>query len=173
VDSGTAALGQGLIAMRAAEVAAAGGNADAVQAAALAARGRTRTWGCLVTLEFAVRGGRVPRIVKTLSDIFGITPILSVHVDGRLGVGGVLFGRGNPYRRFGDFVRRRLDARRHWRVGIAHANVPDGAAEVLEAIAAALPSADLLPVIPLGTALGVHAGPGCVVVAVQELEPAA
>jgi hypothetical protein len=173
VDSGTAALGQGLIAMRAAEVAAAGGNADAVQAAALAARGRTRTWGCLVTLEFAVRGGRVPRIVKTLSDILGITPILSVHADGQLGIGGVLFGRGNPYRRFGDFVRRRLDAGRHWRVGIAHANVPDGAAEVLEAIVTALPSADLLPVIPLGTALGVHAGPGCVVVAVQELEPVA
>ncbi len=173
VDSGTAALGQGLVAMRAAEVAAAGGNADAVQAAALAARSRTRTWGCLVTLEFAVRGGRVPRFVRTLSDFFGITPILTIRADGRLGMGGVLFGRRNPYRRFGEFVRRRLDAGRQWRIGIAHANVPDGAAQVREAIAAALPEAELLPVISLGTALGVHAGPGCVVVAVQEMEPVA
>jgi hypothetical protein len=49
--------------------------------------------------------------------------------------------------------------------------VPDGAALVRDEIAAALPSAELLPLMPLGTALGVHAGPGCVVVAVQELEP--
>jgi uncharacterized protein len=172
VDSQTAALGQGLVAMRAAEVAAAGGDADAVKSAALAARGRTRTWGCLVTLEFAVRGGRVPRIVKTLSDLFRITPILAVHADGGLGIGGVLLGRRNPYRRFGEFLRRRLDAGRRWRIGISHANVPEGAAQVRDAIASGLAFAELLPVIPLGTALGVHAGPGCVVVAVQELEPA-
>jgi hypothetical protein len=173
VDSGTAALGQGLIALRAAEVAAAGGDADAVHAAVLASRNRTRTWACLVTLEFAVRGGRVPRVVKTLSDFFRIAPILAVRADGTVGIGGVLFGRSDPYRAFGAFVRRRLDARRRWRVGISHANVPEGAAQVREAIASALPSAELLPVMPLGTALGVHAGPGCVVVAVQELEPAA
>jgi DegV family protein with EDD domain len=44
-DSGTAALGQGLVAMRAAEVAAEGGDADAVRDAAAAAARRTRTWG--------------------------------------------------------------------------------------------------------------------------------
>jgi len=29
--------------------------------------------------------------------------------------------------------------------------------------------AEFLPIIPLGTALGVHGGPGCIVVAAQEL----
>jgi fatty acid-binding protein DegV len=115
----------------------------------------------------------VPRVVKTLSDFFRIAPILAVRADGTVGIGGALFGRSDPYRAFGAFVRRRLDARRRWRVGISHANVPEGAAQVREAIASALPSVELLPVMPLGTALGVHAGPGCVVVAVQELEPAA
>ncbi len=172
VDSGTAALGQGLIAMRAAEVAAAGGDAEAVRQAALDSRARTRTWGCLVTLEFSVRGGRVPRFVKTLSDVFRVTPILAIGKDGNLGMGGVLFGRRDPYRKFGEFVRRRLAADRRWRVGIAHANVPEGAEAVRAAIAEALPGAEFLPVMPLGTALGVHAGPGCVVVAVQELDPA-
>ena len=42
---------------------------------------------------------------------------------------------------------------------------------VRDAIASGAVTVELLPVIPLGTALGVHAGPGCVVVAVQELEP--
>ena len=76
-DSGTAALGQGLIAMRAAEAAAEGGDADSVRAAAIAAAARTRTWGCLVTLEFAVRGGRVPAWIKPVADALGLVPILT------------------------------------------------------------------------------------------------
>lgn len=170
IDSGTAALGQGLIAMRAAEVAAANGDADAVRQAALDARGRTRTWGLLVTLEFAVRGGRVPRAVKTVADLLRLTPILAVHAAGRVGVGGVLFGRAQPYRRFGGFLLRRLDPARRWRIGISHANAPEGAESVRKALVAGLPRAEVLPVISLGTALGVHGGPGCVVVAVQELD---
>ena len=50
-----------------------------------------------------------------------------------------------------------------------YANVPEGAAAVRDLLAAGLPRAEILPVIPLGTALGVHGGPGCIVVAAQEL----
>jgi hypothetical protein len=168
-DSGTAALGQGLIAMRAAEAAAEGRDAETVRAAALAAGRRTRTWGLLVTLEFAVRGGRVPAWIRPIADALRLLPILMVRANGTLGIGGVLFGRASPYRRYGRLLRRRLDPARRWRIGIAHANVPDGAVEVREALAARLPHAEFLPIIPLGTALGVHGGPGCVVVAAQEL----
>jgi DegV family protein with EDD domain len=168
-DSGTAALGQGLVAMRAAEVAAEGGDAEAVREAALVAGRRTRTWGCLVTLEYAVRGGRVPAWTKPVADLLRIVPVLVVRADGSLGFGGALFGRRNPYRRYGKLLRRRLDPARHWRIGISHANVPEGAVAVREALAAGLPRAEFLPIIPLGTALGVHGGPGCIVVAAQEL----
>ncbi|MGQ0429967.1 MAG: DegV family protein, partial [Gammaproteobacteria bacterium] len=169
LDSGTAALGQGLIAMRAAEAAAAGGDLEAVKAAAVAARSRTRTWGCLVTLEFAVRGGRVPRWAGRTADFLGVSPILVVRADGSVGVGGALFGRRHPYRRFGRYLRRRLDPAKRWRIGISHANAPEGAAQVRGELLQGLPGAELLPVIPLGTALGVHGGPGCIVVAAQEL----
>lgn len=168
-DSGTAALGQGLVAMRAAEAAAEGADAEAVREAARAAGLRTRTWGCLVTLEFAVRGGRVPAWIKPIADVLRLVPVLVVGADGSLGIGGAVFGRRNPYRRYGRLLRRRLDPAKRWRIGISHANVPEGAAAVREALAAGLPRAEFLPVIPLGTALGVHGGPGCVVVAAQEL----
>jgi DegV family protein with EDD domain len=168
LDSGTAALGQGLIAMRAAEVAADGGEAEAVRDAAIAAGRRTRTWGVLTSFAFAVRGGRVPAWIKPVADLLRLVPVLMVRPNGSLGLGGVLFGRENPYRRFGKLLRRRLDPARRWRIGISHANVPEGAAAVREQLAG-LPRAEILPVIPLGTALGVHGGPGCIVVAAQEL----
>lgn len=168
VDSGTAALGQGLIAMRAAEVAAAGGTAEAVRDAALASRRRTRTWGLLATMEFAVRGGRVPGWVKSIADFLGLTPILAIGVNGSLGLGGILFGREDPYRRFGRLLRRRLSPGKLWRVGIAHGNAPEGA-ELVRAALADLSNVQLLPLVPVGTALGVHAGPGSIVVSAQWL----
>jgi fatty acid-binding protein DegV len=116
-DSGTAALGQGLVAMRAAEVAAEGGDAEAVRDAAIDAGRLTRTWGCLVTLEFAVCGGRVPAWIKPVADLLRLVPVLVVRADGELGIGGVLFGRRNPYRRYGKLLRRRLDPARRWRIG--------------------------------------------------------
>ena len=168
-DSGSAALGQGLIAMRAAEAAAAGGGAEAVRRAAADAGRVTRTWGCLATLEFAVRGGRVPAWIGRIADAFRIVPVLMVKPGGRLGIGGALFGRRKLYRRYGKLLRRRLDPARRWRIGISHANVPEGAAAVRDALASGLTRAEFLPIIPLGTALGVHGGPGCIVVAAQEL----
>jgi hypothetical protein len=63
-----------------------------------------------------------------------------------------------------------MDPSKRWRIGISHANAPEGAALVRDAIVAGLQDPELLPVIPLGTALGVHGGPGCVVVAVQEID---
>jgi fatty acid-binding protein DegV len=116
-----------------------------------------------------VRGGRVPRFVKTVADMLRLTPILSVRDDGSVSVRNMLFGRRDPYRRFGRFLRRRLDPARRWRIGISHANAADGAALVQAAIVAGLERVEVLPVIPVGTALGVHAGPGCVVVAAQEM----
>jgi uncharacterized protein len=168
-DSGTAALGQGLVVMRAAEVAAEGGDAEAVRDAAAEAGRRTRTWGSLVTLEFAVRGGRVPAWIRPVAEALRLIPILVVRPGGSLGIGGVLFGRRRPYRRYGKLLRRRLDPSKRWRIGISHADVPESAAEVRHALAERLPRAEFLPIIPLGTALGVHGGPGCVVVAAQEL----
>jgi DegV family protein with EDD domain len=167
-DSGTAALGQGLIVMRAAEAAADGGDPAAVRDAAAAAAGRTRTWGCLVKLEYAVRGGRVPGWIRPVADALRLVPILAVRPNGGLGIGGVLFGRHDPYRRFGRLLRRRLDPSRRWRIGVSHADAPQGAAAVRDALAG-LPQAEILPVMPLGSALGVHGGPGCIVVAAQEL----
>ena len=154
--------------MRAAEVAAAGGDAEAVRAAAIAAAAHAHLG---LPRDARVRGARRARAgldqdgrrcVPARADPRG-------GPDGSLGIGGVLFGR-ESYRRFGKLLRRRLDPARRWRIGISHANVPEGAAAVREAIAAGLPRAEILPVIPLGTALGVHGGPGCVVVAAQELE---
>lgn len=169
VDSCTASLGQGLVAMRAAEAAAAGGSGDEVRHAALAARQDTRAWGCVTTLEYALRGGRVPAWVGRLANLLHLLPLLAIGQEGGIRLSGVLPGRQDVYRRFGRHLCRRLDPVLHWRIAIAHGDAADGARQVRQILAAHLPGCEMLPVIPLGTAFGVHGGPGCVVVAAQRL----
>jgi DegV family protein with EDD domain len=168
IDSLNASLGQGLIAMRAAACAAAGGDLATVERVALEARGKTLTYGCLTTLEYAVRGGRVPAWAKRVADVLRIMPLLAVYPDGRVSVGGVLFGRRNLARKFARFVRRRIARDKRWLLAVGHANAPAEAGLLREMIMDGLDNIDESHILPIGTALGVHGGPGCLVVALQE-----
>jgi DegV family protein with EDD domain len=168
IDSRSASLGQGLIAMRAAACAAAGGDLAAVEAAAIEARGKTLTYGCLTTLEYAVRGGRVPPWAKKVADLLHVMPLLAVYQDGRVSVGGVLFGRRDLTRKFARFVRKRIARDRHWLLAVGHANAPAEAQTLRRMILEGLDNVDESHVLPIGSALGVHGGPGCLVVSLQE-----
>ena len=168
VDTGNASLGQGLVALRTAECAAAGGSTEEVVQVARAAAQRTRTFACLSTLEYAVRGGRVPAWARTLADWLHIMPLLATYPDGRISIGGVLFGRRNLTTKFARFVRRRIANGSRWRLAVGHANAAAEAAQLRDAIVAGRDDIQTEFVIPIGTALGVHGGPGCLVVSVQE-----
>ncbi len=169
VDSGNASLGQGLIAMRAAECAAAGGSLEDVERCAREASSRTRTFACLTTLEYAVRGGRVPAWAKTMADLLHVMPLLATFPDGRVTLGGVLFGRRNLTAKFARYVRRRILRDRRWRLAVGHANAPEEAERLRSAILGGLDNVEDSFVIPIGTALGVHGGPGSLVASIQEV----
>jgi DegV family protein with EDD domain len=171
IDSLNASVGEGLIATYAAECAQAGMSADEVIAATRAVLPRTHTFGLLGRLDFAVRGGRVPRIVQLLADWLHLTPILISHRNGKVGTGTVLFGRQNVRSRFARLVRRRIHDDVGYRVAVGHANAEAEGRQLLGEICDGLDNIHASYLMPLGTALGVHGGPGMLVVGLQEYEP--
>ena len=171
IDSLNASVGEGLIATYAAECAQAGLSAEQVIAATRAILPRTHTFGLLGRLDFAVRGGRVPRIVKVLADWLHLTPILISHRNGRVSTGTLLFGRQNVRARFARLVRRRIKDHATYRVAVGHANVEAEGRQLLEEICEGRENIHARYLMPLGTALGVHGGPGMLVVGLQEYEP--
>jgi DegV family protein with EDD domain len=170
IDSGNASLGQGLIAMYAAEYAEAGHSGLEVAAAAQAAVTKTKTYGLLGRLDFAVRGGRVPRIVGKLATLLHFAPILATNRDGRIASGGMLFGTRNLRPRFAAFIRRRIDPNQRYRISVGHANAESEGHQLLTEITAGLTNVESSYLTPLGTALGVHGGPGMLVVALQQYD---
>ncbi len=114
----------------------------------IAAAEAARAGGSLQDCE---RGGRVPKAVKRFADLLRFSVVLASFPDGSVGLGGVIFRRSRPVQRFAKFVVGKL-------LKDAPADSP-----------AALPPGSVASshVLPLGTALDVHGGPGMLVVGVQ------
>ncbi|NCF25040.1 MAG: DegV family EDD domain-containing protein [Gammaproteobacteria bacterium] len=167
VNSRNASLGQGLLAVAAAEYAKAGLSIQDAIAAVDKLIPETRTYGLLKDLRFAVRGGRVPRWVKTIADLLRATAIIRTVPDGRVASGRFLFGRRNRIRRFARYVARLTPAAESLDVAIGHAVCPQDAAELERELRCRFDNIHRTTITDIGAALGVHGGPGTLIVATQ------
>jgi DegV family protein with EDD domain len=167
INSRNASLGQGLLVVAAAEHAKAGlGIQDAI-AAVERLIPETRTYGLLKDLRFAVRGGRVPRWVKTIAELLRATAIIRTVPDGRVASGTFLFGRRNRIRRFARYVARKTPMAESLDVAIGHAVCPEDAAELERELRRLFDNIHRTTITDIGAALGVHGGPGTLIVATQ------
>jgi len=168
IDSLNASAGQALLLMHAAECADAGMGLQDLINSLCRMRKRTRTFAYLADLNYAVRGGRVPPAVRTIANTLHIAPLLVTRKNGKIGVGGFLFGRKNATVQFARFILRQLKKARAYRLIVAHGNDPAAGATLL-ALLKIHPSVRESWLVGLGTALGVHGGPGTLVVGLQDM----
>jgi DegV family protein with EDD domain len=171
IDTSNASLGQGLIAMYAAECALAGYSSEAVLKATNDAVLRTKTYGLLDRLDFAVRGGRVPKAVARLAELLNFSPVIASQTGGRIGRGGVIFGKRDLHKRFAAFVKKRMKRGARYRIAVGHANAEAEGRQLLDYMIEGLDQVESTYLMPLGAALGTHGGPGMLVVGVQEYVP--
>jgi DegV family protein with EDD domain len=171
LDSGNASIGQGLIAIHAAELAAKGFDAARIITAVRKLIPLTRTYALIGSLDYAVRGGRVKPAVRSIASMLGLSPVLASHSDGRIAPAGMLFGRRNRRDKLVRFITRRMQAGQPYRVGIGHANAETEAYNLLDQLRRAHPQIESTFVMPVGSTLTAHGGPGTLVVGVQPSLP--
>ncbi len=167
IDCQNASMGQGQLVVLAAECAAAGCSVASTIAIIQRQLPVTTTYALLNDLRYAVRGGRLPGWVRTIAELLRLTPIICTKPDGRIALGGFLFGRGMPARRFARFVARRAPAGSAVDVAIGHAVCEEDARELEAALRERLPGIQRLTLTGIGTALGVHGGPGTLIVSMM------
>ncbi|MDH4124153.1 MAG: DegV family EDD domain-containing protein [Gammaproteobacteria bacterium] len=173
IDSLNASMGQGLLVVYAAECAAAGLSAETALAAITRQIPVTYTYGVLKNMSYAVRGGRIKRWVKLLTDSLRMTPVIRTSPAGKIVLSTCLFGRRNVPARFARHVAAKIRAAGPTRVSIGHAVCPEQAELLAQVLRSELTNIERLSTTELGTALGVHGGPGTLVVATQPvLDPA-
>ncbi len=173
INSLNASMGQGLLVIFAAECAAAGLSAETTLAAVARQIPVTNTYATLNNLSYAVRGGRISRWVKLLADGLRLTPVIRTSPAGRIVLSSCLLGRRNIPVRFARHVAAKIRAAGPTRVAIGHAVCPEQAELLAEVLRSETNNIEQLATMELGTAFGVHGGPGTLVVATQpHLDPA-
>jgi len=167
IDSLNASMGQGQLAILAAECAAAGLGIEQTKRIVEEQVPKTTTFALLKDLRYAVRGGRLPGWVKLIADLFRVIPLISVSPGGRISLCGFLLGRRNRTARFARFVASKIKSGESIEVGIGHAICPDDAVTLAEDLRQNVATLDALKICELGTGIGVHGGPGTLLVSVR------
>ncbi|MDJ0812679.1 MAG: DegV family protein [Woeseiaceae bacterium] len=167
LNSRNASIGQGLLAVFAAECAHAGLSVEDTIEAVEALIPQTRTYGVLRDIRYAVRGGRVPAWVRTVAEMLHVTPFIRATSGGRIAPSGFAIGKRSATRKFAKSLVRHSRDLGPLTVAIGHANCPDDAAELEQLLRRDLPQIERLTMAELGSALGVHAGPGAMIAAIQ------
>jgi len=164
IDSLSATAGQGLLVMAAAEAAAQGWSVAEVEALVRELIPRTRVFAVADDLAFAVKGGRLPSSVKRIADFLHLNPVLTASPEGKLGFNGFHFGQGANPGKLARTAAARMEPETMFRVLVAHANNEDGAVQVRQHILELHPRIHSCHITAAGPALGVHFGPGCLIV---------
>lgn len=172
-DTGNVSAGHGLLAIWAGEAAQAGLDAQSILTGLARMRPRTQVYALVKDVRYAVRGGRAPRVALTLTRLLRFFLTLKIRANGRLGLMGCLWGRQQLPERFARKVMGRLNPAGRYRVIVGHCDCPAEARRVEAALQTSGRTIDRSWIVEIGVAIGAHAGPGSLVIGVQDYEPPA
>ena len=113
------------------------------------------------TLEFLARGGRIGRAKAFAGELLNVKPILSIR-DGEVVPVKRVRGNRKAFQEFVDAVQTQTVDGPDLRFGIAHADAPERAAELVKMVRDLRSQATIEMETSLGAVIGAHSGPGCV-----------
>ena len=164
IDSGQASMGLGLVVMAAAELAMQGASQSEVVAAALGTVGRTQCLCLFETLEYLQKGGRIGKAQALVGSVLKIKPMIIVR-DGEV----------HPLGKARTFPKALAQMKERVRgfapidsLAVMHSTTPEVASEVADDLKDMLPEGAEPHIARFGPALGVHAGPGALGIALVQ-----
>jgi DegV family protein with EDD domain len=155
IDSDTASLSQGLLAMLAAELAAAGAAPDEIVAAVERRIPDSRLYVVLETLEYLKRGGRISGARAALGTVLNVKPIVTIE-DGVVEATDRVRTRSRARERLLELLTERPVER----AAVIHVMSPDVEAFADELAARANLDRSTVLIAPVGSSVAPHVGPG-------------
>ena len=160
VDSQTASMACGLLAIVAAKAALAGASLAEIEALVLEAVPCTITFGVFGTLEYLAKGGRIGKAQAFLGSLLKIHPILAIRKGEVLPIDRVRT-RSRAVERLCEIVQELCPARE---MAIMHATNPQDAESVAQRLSSVFPLERMYRA-SIGPTMGTQVGPNAVGVA--------
>ena len=168
LDSLNISVGQGLVVAYAARMVKAGKSHDEIVEGINHARDITKVYCCIKDLSYSVRGGRVPKSVKVLADLLKMSPILTTSSEGKMVKDGAVFGKNNLGKKMVKYMNKKYDTSKAYRISVGHCNCPEEGEILINGLKYIFSNLISIELLEVGGALGVHTGPGSLVVGIQE-----
>jgi len=163
VDSQWVTMALGLVTMAAAKAAQAGEDLHQVLEEVKSSIPRIRVLGVFDTLKYLLLGGRVSKTKAIVGSVLNVKPLFTMR-DGELAMAGITRTRSKGVERLVELVKSALDIQD---LAIVHATTP-GEANSLKELISSILAKERIYIARLGPALGVHGGPGTLIVALRE-----
>ena len=160
IDSLTASMGVGSLAVSAAQQAAAGGTLDDIVRDITAQRDRTKLFGALDTLEYLRKGGRIGAAQAMLGSMLSIKPVIELR-NGIVEEAGKVRTRSKSLRTLAEQVGKQPVER----LAVLHGDAPD-LEELLDLVQVYVPRDEIIVGV-VGPVIGTHTGPRVIGVTFQ------
>jgi DegV family protein with EDD domain len=160
LDSGSAAMGQGFVALAAARAALQGMNLDGVYREAAAVARRVNLVVALDTLRYLARTSRIPQIASIVSSLLDLKPIIRL-VDGEVQPLARVRSRQRSLERLVEAICGLAPADRPLHLAVHHARARTEADQLLERLADRRTLAEAC-VTEFTPVMGAYCGPGLV-----------
>jgi DegV family protein with EDD domain len=162
VDSLAVSMGLGLITMAAARLARAGENLQEVLEGVKQTIPHIRMMGIFDTLRYLALGGRIGKAKALVGSLLHVKPVIAMR-EGELVPVGMARTRAAAVERLFDMVKNTFNVQE---VGIVYSTTPAEAVSLGERVRAIV--AKEVHITRLGPALGVHGGPGTLILALRK-----
>lgn len=162
IDSKAASLGQGLLAVKAAKGRDAGMSVDELAAHIEGIVPKIQHWVMADDLHHLKRGGRISGAKAVIGTMLNVKPILTMSDEGRLAPVGKGRGRTKALAQICEKMEI-YNYEKGDTVYIAHADVPDLAAQMKDLITAKFGKTDIV-INEIGPVIGSHTGPGTIAI---------
>ena len=162
VDSEMVSMGLGLLAAEAATVASSGKGLQEVVEEVKQLIPSTHVWALFDTLKYLALGGRIGKAKALLGSVLNIKPILVVK-DGEMAPASQARSRDKGISMLCGFASKFTDIQD---LAIVYSTTPDEAQVLVDRMGAMFDK-NRIKLARLGSALGVHAGPGALAIALR------
>jgi len=167
VDSLFNSAGLALVTMAAARFAKLGHNLQDVLNETRKTVSQVHMFGMFDTMKYLALGGRVNKAIAAAGNILHVKPLLTFR-EGDITRAGLVRTVSKGLDRVYDFVKGKANVEE---LIITHSDIPEIAEEFKKRLSSLIP-ADHILISKLGAALGVHGGPGVLLVGLRVSEPA-
>ncbi len=159
IDTLSLSMGQGFMALAAAEAAQAGASKEQIIGQVTDIGNRIHLFAVLSTLKYLAMSGRVGKFVAGMADTLNIKPVLTIK-DGKLELLERVRTRKKAVGRMFELLQVALDGKRVERAAAIHVNYVEGAQELTRQLQAQFPCPPEVITAEFTPGLSVHSGSG-------------